>query len=78
VLACVSVKDNCLGVGHGSLMAAKRIVGMSVSRRVNYLGLFFQKGSHASLGVGVETYLIYLLAESTDPSPVFVVSCQSL
>jgi hypothetical protein len=35
-VACVSVEDDCLSVGCGGMLAARLIVGISVSERVRY------------------------------------------
>jgi hypothetical protein len=56
-VACVSVEDDCLSVGRGGLLAARLIVGISVSGRVRYnISQFCIKVlMTASWGVGVAT-----------------------
>jgi hypothetical protein len=49
MVACVtfvSVLDDCLSVGRGELLAARQILGISVSGRVRYISQFLHKGSH--------------------------------
>jgi hypothetical protein len=55
-VACVSIEDDCLNVDCGGLLAARLIVGISVSGWVRYISQFCIKAlMTASWGVGVVT-----------------------
>jgi hypothetical protein len=55
-VVCVSVEDHCLSVGHGGLLAARLIFGISVSGRVRNISQSCIKVlMTAGWGVGVAT-----------------------